>query len=65
MLVLEDAGVLDAPVADGVAVANGEAAARAVPLIALETTKIPVAARPSVTGRACGDRMRTPCLCVL
>ncbi len=62
---LEDAGVLDAPVADGMAVADGEAAARAVPLIALETTKIPVAARPSVTGRACGDRMRTPCLCVL
>lgn len=52
-------------VAVGAAVAVGVAAARAVPLIPLEMTKIPVAARPSVTGRACGDRMKAPCLCVL
>ena len=49
---VEALALLDAPVADGVAVADGEAAARAVPLIPLEITKIPVAARPSVTGRA-------------
>ena len=49
---MEALALLDAPVADGVAVADGEAAARAVPLIPLEITKIPVAARPSVTGRA-------------
>ena len=49
---VEALALLDAPVADGVAVADGEAAARAVPLMPLEITKIPVAARPSVTGRA-------------
>ena len=57
-------GLLDAPVLDGVTEADGVVAAMAVPVIPLEITKRPVA-RPSVTGRACGDRMRTPCLCVL
>ena len=59
--VLDGAGVADALVADGVGVAVG-VAARAVPVTPLEITKRPVA-RPSVTGRACADRMRTPCLC--
>ena len=59
--VLDGAGVADALVADGVDVAVG-VAARAVPVTPLEITKRP-AARPSVTGRACADRMRTPCLC--
>jgi hypothetical protein len=59
--VLDGAGVVDALVADGVGVAVG-VAARAVPVTPLEITKRPVA-RPSVTGRACADRMRTPCLC--
>jgi hypothetical protein len=59
--VLGGAGVADALVADGVGVAVG-VAARAVPVTPLEITKRPVA-RPSVTGRACADRMRTPCLC--
>jgi hypothetical protein len=61
--VLGGAGVADALVADGVGVAVG-VAARAVPVTPLEITKRPVA-RPSVTGRACADRMRTPCLCYL
>ena len=59
--VLDVAGVADALVADGVAVAVG-VAARAVPVTPLEITKRPVA-RPSVTGRACADRMRHP-VCV-
>ena len=59
--VLDGAGAADALVADGVGVAVG-VAARAVPVTPLEITKRPVA-RPSVTGRACADRMRTPCLC--
>jgi hypothetical protein len=59
--VLDGAGVADALVADGVGVAVG-VAARAVPVTPVEITKRPVA-RPSVTGRACADRMRTPCLC--
>ena len=57
--VLDATGVADASVLDGVGVA-----ARAVPAAPLEITKRPVA-RPSVTGRACADRMRTPCLCKL
>jgi hypothetical protein len=61
---LDVAAVLDAPVVDGAAEAEGEAAAMAFPVMPLEMTKRPVA-RPSVTGLACGDRMRTPCLCVL
>jgi hypothetical protein len=60
---VDAAGVLAAPVPDGVAEADGVVAAMAVPVMPLEITKRPVA-RPSVTGRACGDRMRTPCLCV-
>ncbi len=58
--VLDTAGVADALVADGAGVAVG-VVARAVPVTPLEITKRPVA-RPSVTGRACADRMRTPCL---
>ena len=54
--VLDATGVADASVLDGVGVA-----ARAVPAAPLEITKRPVA-RPSVTGRAYADRMRTPCL---
>ena len=60
---VDAAGVLAAPVPDGVAEADGVVAAMAVPVMPLEITKRPVA-RPSVSGRACGDRMRTPCLCV-
>jgi hypothetical protein len=59
--VADGTGVADVSVADGVGVAVG-VAARAVPVTPLEITKRPVA-RPSVTGRACADRMRTPCLC--
>ena len=58
------AALLEALVLDGAAEADGVAAAMAVPVIPLEMTKRPVA-RPSVTGRVCGDRMRTPCLCLL
>jgi hypothetical protein len=61
---VDAACVPDAPVSDGVAEADGVAAAMAVPVMPLEMTKRPVA-RPSVTGLACGDRMKTPCLCVL
>lgn len=51
----------DAPtVADGVVV-DGVVVARAVPVTPLVMTKKPVA-RPTVTGRECADRMRTPCL---
>jgi hypothetical protein len=49
----------------GVAVGDGVAAvvaARADVVMPLEITKMPVA-KPSVTGRECADRMRTPCLC--
>jgi len=59
--VLDAGGVADASVADGVGVAVG-VAARAAPVTPLDITKRPVA-RPSVTGRAYADRMRTPCLC--
>jgi hypothetical protein len=52
---------LAVPDADGVAVADGELAAKAVPVMPLVMTKRPVA-RPTVTGRECADRMRTPCL---
>jgi hypothetical protein len=62
--VADGAGVADASALDGVAVAVGVVAARAVPATPLEITKRPVA-RPSVTGRAYADRMRTPCLCKL
>jgi hypothetical protein len=62
-------GVLDALGAkvevDGFAVGDGVAAvvaARADVVMPLDTTKMPVA-KPSVTGRECADRMRTPCLC--
>jgi hypothetical protein len=48
---------------DGDAVAIGMAAS-AVPDMPLEMTKRPVA-RPTVTGRECADRMRTPCLLLL
>ena len=47
--------VADAVLLDGVVVA------RAVPVTPLVMTKRPVA-RPTVTGRECADRMRTPCL---
>jgi hypothetical protein len=47
-------------VADGVEV-DGVVVARAVPVTPLVMTKRPVA-RPTVTGRECADRMRTPCL---
>jgi hypothetical protein len=52
---------------DGFAVVDGVAvgvAARAVVVMPLEMTKMPVA-KPIVTGRECADRMRTPCLCLL
>jgi hypothetical protein len=52
--------VADGVVADGV-VADGVVVARAVPVTPLVMTKRPVA-RPTVTGRECADRMRTPCL---
>jgi hypothetical protein len=47
--------------ADGETVADGVVVARAVPVTPLVMTKRPVA-RPTVTGRECADRMRTPCL---
>jgi hypothetical protein len=49
------------PVEDGVADGDGDVAAMAVPVTPLARTKRPVA-RPTVTGRECADRMRTPCL---
>jgi hypothetical protein len=52
---------LAVPEAAGDAEADGELAARAVHVAPLVMTKRPVA-RPTVTGRECGDRMRTPCL---
>jgi len=61
---LDAAGVRDAPVLDGVTEADGVVAAMAVPVMLPEITKRPVA-RPSVSGRACGDRMRTTCLCAV
>jgi hypothetical protein len=61
---VEAAGLFVALAAGVVAEADGVAAAMAVPVMPLEMTKRPVA-RPSVTGLACGDRMKTPCLCVL
>jgi hypothetical protein len=61
-------GVLDELVElDGFALLDGVAvgvAARAEVVMPLEITKMPVA-KPSVTGRECADRMRTPCLCLL
>jgi hypothetical protein len=50
--------------ADGLADADGAAAAMAVPVTPLVITNRPVA-RPTVTGRECADRMRTPCLWLL
>lgn len=50
--------------ADGLADADGETAAMAVPVTPLVITNRPVA-RPTVTGRECADRMRTPCLWLL
>jgi hypothetical protein len=55
------AAELTVPDADAEAVAGGEVEARAVPVTPLVMTKRPVA-RPTVTGRECADRMRTPCL---
>jgi hypothetical protein len=52
--------VADAVLLDGVVV-DGVVVARAVPVTPLVMTKRPVA-RPTVTGRECADRMRTPCL---
>jgi len=49
------------PDADAETVADGVVVARAVPVTPLVMTKRPVA-RPTVTGRECADRMRTPCL---
>jgi hypothetical protein len=52
-------------VVDGFAVGDGVAAvvaARADVVMPLETTRMPVA-KPSVTGRECGDRMKSP-VCV-
>ncbi len=59
--VADGAAVAVALALDGVGVAVG-VAPRAVPAAPLEKTKRPVA-KPSVTGRAYADRMRTPCLC--
>jgi hypothetical protein len=53
---------LAVPEAEVEAEADGETAASAVPVTPLETMKRPVA-KPTVTGRECADRMRTPCLC--
>jgi hypothetical protein len=50
--------------ADGLADADGETAAMAVPVTPLVITNRPVA-KPTVTGRECADRMRTPCLWLL
>ncbi len=47
--------------ADAETVADGVVVARAVPVTPLVMAKRPVA-RPTVTGRECADRMRTPCL---
>ncbi len=49
---------------DGLADADGETEAMAVPVTPLVITNRPVA-RPTVTGRECADRMRTPCLWLL
>jgi hypothetical protein len=48
----------------GAADADGAMAAMAVPVTPLVITNRPVA-RPTVTGRECADRMRTPCLWLL
>ena len=64
---LEAAGVAvaaDRADADGLADADGETAAMAVPVTPPVITNRPVA-RPTVTGRECADRMRTPCLWLL
>jgi hypothetical protein len=60
-LVALTAAELTVPDADADAVAGGEVEASAVPVTPLVMTKRPVA-RPTVTGRECADRMRTPCL---
>jgi hypothetical protein len=60
-LVALTAAELTVPDADADADAGGEVEARAVPVTPLVMTKRPVA-RPTVTGRECADRMRTPCL---
>jgi hypothetical protein len=52
---------LAGPEAAGDADADGDVAASAVPLTPLVMTNRPVA-RPTVTGRECAERMRTPCL---
>jgi hypothetical protein len=58
------AAVAEEADADGLADADGETAAMAVPVTPLVITNRPVA-RPTVTGRECADRMRTPCLWLL
>jgi hypothetical protein len=61
LAVAEEVAELDGfAVVDGVAVGVG-VAAKAVPVMPLESTKRPVA-KPSVTGRVYADDMRTPCL---
>ena len=61
---LEAAELAERAEADGLADADGETAAMAVPVTPPEITNRPVA-RPTVTGRECADRMRTPCLWLL
>lgn len=60
----EVAAAVERAEADGLADADGETAAMAVPVTPLVITNRPVA-RPTVTGRECADRMRTPCLWLL
>jgi len=60
----EAAAVAAVAEATGLAAADGAVAARAAPVTPLEITNRPVA-RPTVTGRECADRMRTPCLWLL
>ena len=60
----EAAAVAAVAEATGLADADGAVAAMAAPVTPLEITNRPVA-RPTVTGRECADRMRTPCLWLL
>jgi hypothetical protein len=60
----EAAAVAAVAEAAGLAEAVGAVAAMAAPVTPLEITNRPVA-RPTVTGRECADRMRTPCLWLL
>jgi hypothetical protein len=60
----EAAAVAAVAEADGLADADGAVAPMAAPVTPLEITNRPVA-RPTVTGRECADRMRTPCLWLL